>query len=186
MKKAKLIIVAFVSTLVLASCGDSSSDDDVMVYQVSVAAKPDYFDTTRFGDTLPLNALAVGQGGPDTLANNINGFSHSFGTQYELEIRRYPVTENGQIGTIHELVRIISSQPDDVGTVYQYPEVVLVSNPIFKDENGEFRFSPYKFLCGENVDCETLVSIADDGGVVSIEFTLTDNQAVPITLTNWQ
>lgn len=188
MERVKLIIVAFISTLLVASCGDSSSDvdDDVLVYQVSVAAQPDYFNSNVM-HTAPLNALAVGQGGPDTRANNIFGFKHSFGTQYELEIRRYQVVmAGGQAGVAYELIRIISSQRDTVGTVYQYPLFELISSPISKRENGIFRISPYDFFCAENVDCETLVNMGNDGGLVTLEFTLTDNGTVPITLTNWQ
>lgn len=186
MERMKLIIVAFISILTVASCDDSSSDDDGLVYQVSIPAQPEYFNSNVM-NTQQLNAKAVGQGGPDTRANNILSFTHSFGTQYELEIRRYPVVmANGVTGVAYELVRIISSQRDAVGTVYQYPQFELVSSPISKRENGIFRIPPYDFFCAENVDCETLVNMGNDGGLVTLEFTLTDNETVPITLTSWQ
>ncbi|CAM3718637.1 hypothetical protein [Rheinheimera salexigens] len=183
----RTIVCLFILILSLTGCDSSSDSDDldIQYYQVLVEAKPEYFNP-EIMHTLPLNALATGQGGPDTRANLITGFSHSFGTKYNLDIRRYPTTEGGQSGYIYELVKIISSNQDEIGTVYQYPQVELSGGPIGKDESGKFYFYPYEFKCAENVDCETLVNIADSGGVVSLELTLTGDETVPVTLTYWQ
>jgi len=178
------ILLASICTLFLSACGGSS--DDTIVYAVSVPSQPEYFDTAVFNDTLPLNAKATGKDGPDTRANGIAGFSHRFGTQYELEISRTETEINGTYAPVYRLISVISEKRDEVGTVYTFPNVHLYSRPIYIDASGKYRFSPYEFLCAENIDCDALVNIADSGGIVSIEFTLTDSETVPITLTSWR
>jgi hypothetical protein len=171
-------------SLSLFACGGSSDDENVLVYQLSVAAKPDYY-SSQVMHTLRLNAMGIGSGGPDTTVNGIEGFDHSFGTKYTIEISSMPDVVDGTPIQRKKLIRTISSNRDAIGTKYTYANFELVGN-FLKLENDLYSIPPYEFFCAEDVDCETLFNMSNSGGLVALEFTLTDNMEVPITLTSWQ
>lgn len=184
------LLLKFTYTLLIISqfsCGGSSEEKDsseALVYQLSVNAMPDYYNS-QFMNTLPLNSMGTGIGGPDTNVNSIEGFEHKFGTQYVIEIQSTPERVNGTNISRKELVRTISANRDPIGTTYTYPSFELVGD-ILKLENGNYLIPPYEFFCADGVDCESLLSISNDGGLVSLEFTLVENLEVPIALTSWQ
>ncbi|WP_126798697.1 hypothetical protein [Aliidiomarina soli] len=169
----------------MAGCNSSENDeiDNAQVYQVEVAAKPTYAEP----GTMHVNTLyviATGLDGPDVRAGAITGFNHRFGSSYRLEIRRYPSTSSNEADYVHELVQVLEENEDPAGTVYEYPQVTLVDEPVYVNSQGSYMMGPYPFLCGEGVDCDTLVEMNQSGGVVRIELTLTGGD-IPVTLTDW-
>ncbi|WP_164876811.1 DUF4377 domain-containing protein [Pseudidiomarina gelatinasegens] len=182
------LLSVVVATVFLVSCGGSSDSDEGTEFNVSVESTPAYYGLgIQF--TPPLAATATSDSGREMFTDSIIGFEHEFGTSYELRVVEKDVDTNNVAdgsATSIELVEVISSQPDAIGTSYVYNEVTLEGNPFTANEQtaGVYAFYQYEFLCAENVDCDGLVAIADSGGLVSVEFEYTGGD-VPITLVWW-
>ncbi|RUO59929.1 DUF4377 domain-containing protein [Pseudidiomarina marina] len=181
-------IFPILMTATLMGCGGSSDSNEGTEFNVSVESAPVYYGLgIQF--TPALAAIATSDSGREMFADSIVGFEHEFGTSYELRVVEKDVdTDNvaDSSATSIELVEIISSEPDEIGTSYVYNEVTLEGNPFTANEEtaGVYAFYQYEFLCAENVDCDGLVAIADSGGLVSVEFEYTGGE-VPITLVWW-
>ncbi|MEX1221540.1 MAG: DUF4377 domain-containing protein [Idiomarina sp.] len=179
---ARSLSLALITTYLLG-CGSS---DDSTEYTVTVAPQPVYYGLgLQF--TPPIVGLGTTQEGQTIFAERIIGFDHEFGTSYELRVLEKEVDTEGYADASSvsiELIEIISSQADPVGTNYVYSEVELSGSPFYNKTEGVYGFYQYEFLCADNVDCDGLVDISDSGGLVEIEFEYTGGD-VPVTLVRW-
>lgn len=173
-------------TAYLFGCGGSNDSDEGTEYTVTVASEPVYYGLgIQF--TPPITGHGTTQSGQEIFTTSIEGFEHEFGTSYELRVLEKNVDTEGVADGSSisiELVEVISSQADSVGTSYVYSEVELSGNPFTDKEEGVYGFYQYEFLCAENADCDALVAIADSGGLVEVEFEYTGGE-IPVTLVRW-
>ncbi|MEX1221470.1 MAG: DUF4377 domain-containing protein [Idiomarina sp.] len=160
---ARYLSLALMTTH-LFGCGSS---DDSTEYTVTVAPQPVYYGLgLQF--TPALVAIATREDGQTMFASRIAGFEHEFGVSYELRVLERKVDTEGYADASSvsiELIEIISSTTDPVGTSYVYNEVELSGNPFIDKNAGVYGFYQYEFLCAEGVDCDGLVAIGDSGVV---------------------
>ncbi|WP_417442669.1 DUF4377 domain-containing protein [Idiomarina abyssalis] len=182
---SRSLLLAFM-TAYLFGCGGSNDSDEGTEYTVTVASEPVYYGLgIQF--TPPITGHGTNQSGQEIFTTSIEGFEHEFGTSYELRVLEKNVDTEGVADGSSisiELVEVISSQSDSVGTSYVYSEVELSGNPFTDKEEGVYSFYQYEFLCAENADCDALVAIADSGGLVEVEFEYTGGE-IPVTLVRW-
>lgn len=165
-------------TLYLSGCNDST--DPPKEYIMSVPSSPVYYGS-GLAFTPVIGVPGQLQNGNTIFVHGIFDFDYKFGTSYELRLVEFDVTSEGASLRVAEIISAVS---DPIGTRYVYSDVELTRTS-FTDESDEvYAFHRYEFLCAEGVDCDSLVAIADSGGLVEVEFEYTGGD-VPITLVRW-
>ena len=174
-------LAALLMTLLMVGC---NSSDDTIEYVLTVDAQPQYNGVTGFVNPLTVNAYKAD--GQWVSAGMVEGFAPAFGTAYEIRVVESEVSDPPADGSSIriELIEIISSEADAVGTLYSYSDVELIGNPFYLSNSGAYMFYQYAFECAETVDCDALVDMGDSGGLVDVEFEYTGGET-PITLVGW-
>jgi len=84
----------------------------------------------------------------------------------------------------YRILQVLREEQDPVGKTYVYESVELIHDAFVLVRDDVYALPPHEFLCAENVDYDSLVDIANSGGVVSIELTMTGGD-IPVTVTDW-
>ena len=177
-------IAMLFSTVVLAACGGGSSDNKNEI------------DTQETLNVLSHMSPCVGvsqklclttKSGNDTVNifhSDIEGFDFTWGNQYELIINSSTIANPTSDGSSkqHKLKSITSQIEDAVGTQYEYKLVEMLESTFTKDADNYY-FLGTPFVCGDGVDCESLVNLTNSGGLVNATFEYLGEGN--IQLTNW-
>lgn len=169
--------------LPIVGCDLGSSENEKIT--VTVDSTPQLCPPTLDYATL-CNPSMVDSFGEYHAINAIIDFEYSFGTEYELllEVIEIDNPPADTYGAEYRVLRTIREEQDPVGTTYLYEQVSLTNNAFVFVREGVYALPPYEVLCAEDVDCDTLVDMANSGGVISVELTMTGGET-PITVTNW-
>jgi len=125
-----------------------------------------------------------------TTQSSIGDFKLKMGVSYELVVDRYDYIEPDEDSSSYflKLVEVKSEQQDELGSRYSYEDLHLYSDIFYKVAEGVFGSGHYQFLCGPKTDCDTLVNMANSGGIINVEFTLLateESGQAAIFLTDW-
>lgn len=165
--------------LFLLGCDNATEKEQPLDYIVNVPSAPVYY-----GPDIELTPVigvpAQTQDGQRIFVSNIFDFDYELGTAYELRLVTFKTSD----GTYLKVDEIISAEPDPIGTSYIYNNVELTRGSFTEKSSGVFGFFGYSFYCSDEVDCASLVTISQSGGLVEVEFEYTGG-AVPITLVRW-
>lgn len=185
--------VALVSIVVLASCGDSevSNEEKDVITTVSVPSFPqvcwldENYDPLTSGSVPPL-CVSYRNADGEHVTSQVTGYKHQFGQNSTMRIRIKAIQNPAPDGPFYhyDLIEILESTQDELGSKYLFEDFPLVRKPFEIDDDGDYSIKPYKFLCGEGVDCDKLIDMGESGGLIFFEFTLTGGD-IPITLTRW-
>ena len=186
MKYSGVVLAIFFSGAALTGCG-SSSDEGDSVLAARIASAPTYFGPNdEF--TPELDAVVEVTGGRSTYASRLAPeLVYQFGTTYELRVTQdYAPASGGSPSSnyITNVVEVVATEQDAVGTTYVYENIELIGSPFTIDDNAIYYFYQYAFECAETVDCDALVDMGDSGGLVDVEFEYTGGET-PITLVGW-
>lgn len=161
--RLRSITYAIVSVL-LVSCGSSdvSSTEELSLLS---------YKQPCFGVGQGLCNIETSVEGQSLFYNQIEGFSYSWGHQYDLKVR---ISVNSNVmadGSSHkyELVQVLSDTEDTVGTKYKYDLVEFMDNTFVK-RDGDYYFLEQPFACAAAVNCDALVDLNNSGGLVNLEF----------------
>ncbi|RUO19262.1 hypothetical protein CWE08_09730 [Aliidiomarina iranensis] len=172
--------------LLLALVGCNSSDNDNERITVTIGSKPPLCPPTNEFRTLCTPALFDESGSNQGSIALLVDFQYEFGTEYELLVEIVELADPPADGFSAEyrILEVLQEEQDAIGTVYTYESVTLIHDAFVFVDEGIYALPPHNFLCADDVDCDTLVDMANSGGVVSIELTMTGGE-IPVTVTNW-
>lgn len=167
----------------LVGCDFGSSDNEKII--VTIGSAPKICHPTWEYATL-CSPSVIDTSGVHRSLDAVVGFEYAFGTEYELLLEVIEIKEPpaDTYGYEYRILRIVREDKDPIGTTYVYEQVSLTNDAVVFVEDGVYSLPPYEFLCADDVNCDTLVDMANSGGVVSIELTMTGG-AIPVTITNW-
>ncbi|MCH8492968.1 MAG: DUF4377 domain-containing protein [Idiomarina sp.] len=171
-------------SLLLTLVGCNSNNNETMI--VTIGSTPPLCPAINEFRTLCPPTLFDESGMDQGTTSLLVNFAYKFGTEYELLVEIVELTDPPQDGADVEyrILQVLREEQDPVGTNYVYESVELIHDAFVLVRDGVYALPPHEFLCAENVDCDLLVDIANSGGVVSIELTMTGGD-IPVTVTDW-
>ncbi|EGN74341.1 hypothetical protein A28LD_2127 [Idiomarina sp. A28L] len=172
--------------LILALVGCNSSDNDNERLTVTIGSNPPLCPPTNEFRTICSPYLINESGGIQGTIALLVDFEYEFGTEYELLVEIVELADPPADGFSAEyrILEVLREEQDAIGTIYNYESVTLIHDAFVFIEEGVYSLPPHNFLCADDVDCDTLADMANSGGVVSIELTMTGGE-IPVTVTNW-
>ncbi|MGM0525648.1 MAG: DUF4377 domain-containing protein [Pseudomonadota bacterium] len=170
----------------LVGCGSTSSDENETIMATIDTVPSLCSEYDQRNRTLCAPVFKDESGEPYSGIGGIVDFEYQFGTRYELLLEVIELDDPPADGFSIEyrIIEVLSEEQDPLGTTYLYEDVHLVDDAFIVIGDGIFSLPPYEMLCADDVDCETLANMANSGGIVSIELTMTGGE-IPITLTEW-
>ncbi|RTE85932.1 MULTISPECIES: DUF4377 domain-containing protein [Gammaproteobacteria] len=180
-KQNTLLAVTFL--LLMVGCDLSSNDNEQIT--VTISSTPQLCHHSWEYATLCSPAVTDSSGASRAFSPIID-FEYEFGTEYELLLEVIEIKNPPEDSSAYEykILRTIRQEQDPIGTTYVYQDVSLTNDAFVSVGNGIYSLPPYEFQCAENVDCDTLVGMANSGGVVSIELTMIGGE-IPVAVTVW-
>ncbi|RUO28891.1 hypothetical protein CWE12_11375 [Aliidiomarina sedimenti] len=196
MLKLKLLPLLLFSSPFLTGC-NSSDDENVEqeledeYYQevVVIGSRPEPY----YGFNTGPGYSVTDESGEQSLVDLIRDFTFEWGytvtAQVEVVIYADP-PDDGASSDIRVL-EILDREEDEVGTLYNYDSVILDHAHVIRtDDNNEgyYLFLGHTFECAENIDCDQLVDMSNDGGTISLEFEYlgqSDDRPTAVMLTDW-
>ncbi|RUO33054.1 DUF4377 domain-containing protein [Aliidiomarina soli] len=195
MLKPQLSLILKVSSLTLAvlltGCNSSDEKGDTYTREVVVIdGQPAIFNGAFFTS---LGYSIERESGQQTTAPWIEDFTFRWGYQVTARIEVVTYAEPPEDGPMHEyrLLEILDSSEDEVGTVYSFDGVFLRNDNTFQideDNEGYYLFLDESFVCAQNINCDQLVDMSNDGGTISLEFEYlgqSDDRPTAVMLTDW-
>lgn len=184
MKNSLLLSLLVVATL--TGCNSDSGDDNERIRATIDAVPPLCSEFDQRPRTLCPPDFKDESGRRYGTTSAIVDFEHQFGTHYELllEVVRLVDPPADGFGIEYHILETFREEQDPIGTTYVYEDVHLVDDAFVFVREGVYSLPPYEFLCAADVDCDTLANMANSGGLVTIELTMTGGE-IPVTVTSW-
>ncbi|TRW48955.1 DUF4377 domain-containing protein [Aliidiomarina halalkaliphila] len=176
----------FLGLLILLALVGCDSGDSNETMTVTISSTPPLCPPSNESRTLCPPALLDESGVQHGTTRRIVNFNYEFGTEYQLLLEVVKLTDPPADGldVEYRILEVLKEARDPVDTIYSYEQVSLTNDAFVFVREGVYSLPPFEFLCADDVDCDTLAAMANSGGVVAIELTMTGGE-IPVTVTNW-
>lgn len=164
------------------SCGNSSDEPETELQTFQFMS----YKQACYGI---VQKLCLVESNDDSMLNfysQIDGFDFVWGHTYTVQVIVTELTADeiyaDGSSQKYELYNVISNDEDNVGSVYKYSLVELLSSTVTK-ESGIYYFLGQPFECSLETDCDALVELNNSGGYVNLNFKYAGNGQ--LILTSW-